>query len=158
MQNRSPETARFPWPVVSAAALMLAVVAGALILNRSQRAGEEAARHLPFGAAEQDYARHIRIGEARLSRATNMLHEEFIYVDAALSNEGTRALAGAEVTAEFRDSLGQVVLRETHRIAGPQGRPIAAGETREFQIALESVPSSWNRESPSLRVTGLALE
>lgn len=153
------ERRRFPWPFVLGTGLVMLVIALALIVGRSKsQEGGSAVGHLPFGAEERAYAQHVHVRDLHLSQATNLLNEEFIYLNGVLANEGIRTLRDVELTVEFRNSMNQVILRAARRVVGPKGAPIQGGERREFQITFESVPASWNREYPAVRVTGLQFE
>jgi hypothetical protein len=149
---------RSPFPVTFAVgAVVVALLAAGLMLaiRWTQPRGPAAAPHLPFGAEERAYAAQIQIQNIEMSHATNFLNQEFIYVDATISNHGARTLAGVEVSLEFHDQLNQVILRETQRVVGAATRPLGAGESRAFEVTLEHIPSAWNWQYPTARVTGL---
>jgi hypothetical protein len=114
--------------------------------------------HLPFGPAEQKAAEHIYFHDIALSEATNMLNQNFTYVNGVLSDDGTDTVKEVEVTIEFKNSMNQVGLRETRKLLGPGAAPLLAGDHRDFSVTLEAVPSDWNHEYPSIRITGLQLE
>lgn len=144
---------------VGAGIVLLAVV-GAVFLSRgsgSAKGGGEAA-HLPFGATEQAYAAQIRFSGLQLSQATNLLNQEFTYVVGTVENAGPRPVRAIEAAVEFHDLVNQLVLRETMRVFPPAAGPLPPGQKREFQLTFERVPSSWNHQPPSIRVTGLDLQ
>ena len=93
-----------------------------------------------------------------MSRAANLLNQEVTYVFGVLSNDGDRTIRELEVTIEFRDSLNQVVLRDTRRFIGPRAKPVEPLRRREIEMTFDHVPDDWNRQYPSLRVTGLVLD
>jgi hypothetical protein len=136
--------------------LLLAAIIGLSRLGRSRVPNE--GESLPFGTAEQAYAEHIHFGNLQLSRATNLLNDQFTYVSGIVSNDGASALRGLDVTVEFRDPFNQVVLREFRPLIGPTDGLLGGGERRSFQISFEHVPSEWNQQYPSIRIRGLALE
>ncbi len=113
---------------------------------------------LAFGAAEQAYVNEIQFANFNLSRFENMLHQQVTYLNGDISNKGGRTIRAAEVTVEFYDNENRVTLRDTRRIIGNGGQPLESGETRDFQIGFEAIPSSWNGKFPSVRITGLDLE
>lgn len=111
--------------------------------------------HLPFGPAEQAYARKIQLENLALSRAENFLHQEVTTLSGELLNAGSLSLRDAELTIEFSDDLHQVVLRERRSVFGGSAVPLVSGSRREFEVSFEHLPSSWNRQPPTLRVTGI---
>ncbi len=121
--------------------------------------GPAVAVKFPFGPAEQAYAERIHFNNLRMSRSTNMLKQEFTYVNGTISNDGVQTIRAMEVTVEFRDPLNQVILRDSQFVIAPSADPpLNAGLSREFQVTLEHVPAEWNQEYPSIRVTGLILQ
>lgn len=117
--------------------------------------GPPAQAHLPFGPEEQAYAPKIEIQNISLSRAENFIHQEVTSLSAELVNKGPRSLAGLELTVEFSDELHQVVLRESRAVLSSREPVLPPGERRSFEVSFDHIPSSWNREQPSVRVTGL---
>ncbi|MGB2888230.1 MAG: hypothetical protein WBC04_11080 [Candidatus Acidiferrales bacterium] len=159
VMDASEEQSRMPTAFAAGVVVVLLALGGLFWITRSTRsAGQTGEQHLPFGAAEQQAAQHIHFLDLKLSQATNLLNQEFTYVSGILSNDGSQTLRDVEVTLEFRDSLNQVVLRESRTLFGPRSQPLYGGQHRDFEITLDSVPAVWNQQYPSIRVSGLALE
>jgi len=155
-----PSSNRFYIALAAAAAIVLLLIAAAIVFNRGSGGTKTAAgpAPLPFGPAEQAYAPQIHFSALQLSQATNMLNQEFTYVVGTVSNSGDRPVAGIEATVEFHDLVNQVVLRDTVRIFLPGAPPLAPGHERDFQLTFEHVSAQWNRQPPSIRITGLKLQ
>lgn len=113
------------------------------------------ASHFAFGAAEQAYATSVHIENIALSRAENFLNQEVTTLTADAVNGGTRSLRGIEITITFADDMNQIALRESRAVVAPPNPPLAAGEHRQFDIAFEHIPTSWNMQQPIVRITGL---
>ena len=111
--------------------------------------------HLPFGSTEQAYAAKLQIENLSLSRAENFLNQEVTTLGGRLTNAGNLPLANVELTVEFSDELGQVVLRESRAVFPPQAPAFAPGERRDFEFSFEHIPSSWNIQQPLVRVSGM---
>lgn len=149
----------FPVAFLAGAGIMALLLGG--LYFWTQPSGTEAPHappRLPMGAAEQAYAARIQFLEIKMSRAANFLNQEVTFLFGTVSNEGNRTLRDMEVTVEFRDLLNQLVLRETQRLFGARPAPLPGGQRREFQLTFERVPADWNRQYPSLRITGLLLD
>jgi hypothetical protein len=154
------ETKRGFGPALLVSAVIVLVLASGLFWL-SQRQSSEAASEeqpLPFGPVEQAYSERIHFLDLKMSRATNFLSQEFTFLYGVVSNDGNRTIRRMEVTVEFRDQLEQVVLRNTYRILGAKAEPLNGGFRRDFEFTFEHVPNDWNRQYPSIRVTGLVLE
>lgn len=154
---------RFPVALLAGMAVVGLLVLALYWLTKPgpQGAAGSMQKHLTLGKAENEYAERIHISDLRMSRATNLLQHEFTYVNGVLANDGTRVIRDIEFITEFRDQFNQVVLREILRPLGTAtkaGDPLPAGQRREFQLTFEHVPQDWNRQYPSIRVSGLVLE
>jgi hypothetical protein len=137
---------------------MLLVVGGVYLAVTRFQTPIPAEQHLTLSEADRGVAEKIRFGNFHLSRATNMLGHVLTYVAGSVTNESARMVKDIEVRVEFRDTLNQVVLRESIRLWGKNPAPLAAGATRDFQLTFEHVPADWNLRPPDIRVTGLLLE
>jgi len=116
------------------------------------------------GAADP-YAASLKISDLRVSAAQNLVGATVIYVDGAVTNTGNKNVTGVNVRAEFKDTMGQVVLRADTPMMMTAERPgysdtvdlnqspLRAGQSRPFRLTLEGVPNSWNQAPPDLRVT-----
>ncbi|MGA8102486.1 MAG: hypothetical protein WB869_10050 [Candidatus Acidiferrales bacterium] len=156
--NESPSR----MPAFLIGVVLVALLGAALVwMVRHSSAGGGTAvaeAHLPFGPAEQKAAERIHFHDIALSEATNMLNQNFTYVNGVVSDDGADTVKEVEVTIEFRNSMDQVGLRETRKLLGPGAAPLLGGDHRDFSVTLEAVPSDWNHEYPSIRVTGLRLQ
>jgi hypothetical protein len=106
----------------------------------------------------QDYAAHVHFGNIQMSRAENFLNQEITYISGVVSNDGPRRIVTMDVAADFRDFSGTIVLRETRHVFGGHGAVMEPGQRRDFQLAFESVPDTWNQNYPELKLVVLTLE
>jgi hypothetical protein len=138
-------------------AATIAIALGVVMWPGAERRPASSTResHLPFGAAEQAYAPKLQIENLALSRAENFLNQEVTTLAGSLTNTGELPLANVELTVEFSDQLGQVVLRESRAVFASAAPPIGSGEHRNFEVSFEHIPSSWNIQQPLVRVCGI---
>jgi len=153
------ERSGFPLALAAGAGIVAFLVAGVVLVGHfTHPRGPDAATHLPFGPIEQAYAANIHFQDLRMSRATNLLNQEFTYLNGTISNDGSRTVRALEVTVEFHDPFNQVILRDTERVIAPEEQLLAAGQQRPFQIIFEHIPAEWNWQLPDVHVTGLELD
>ena len=150
----------FPAAFIIGAIVVLLLFGGLLLLTRSNQPHKTAAAAaLPFGAEEQNYAANIHFQDVDFSQASNLLNQEFTYATGKISNDGSRAVRALELTLEFHDQFNQVILREKQRPVDLTGPSLPPGQARDFQITVEQhIPSMWNQQYPSIRVSGLVLQ
>ncbi len=153
------EKSRFP--VAFMAGIVVVVMMGAILafaIKKTQPTGIAAAKNLPFGSEERGYAPRIQFTGILMAHSTNFLNQEFTFVAGTIVNQGDKAIVGLQVTIEFHDQFNQSILRDSEMLLQPPAAPIPAGQMRDFQVILERIPSDWNRQYPSIRVTGLVLQ
>ncbi len=150
----------FPAAFALGAVITLILVAALILVTRmTQSRGPAPIGKLPFGADEQVYAQQIHFQSGEMSQAANFLNQEFTYVGGTVSNDGPHTVRALDVVIEFRDPFNQVVLRDPQRIILTDGQPLKGGESRDFNVTLgANLPSEWNRQYPTFRITGLVLQ
>lgn len=154
-----PEGSRFSFALILAGAAVVVIVA-AIYFSPGRQSPPSAApqqAHFAFGSAEQAYATSVHIENIALTRAENFIHQEVTTLTADLVNAGSHSLPGVEITVTFSDEMNQIALRESRAVVASPNPPLAAGERRQFDIAFEHIPSSWNMQQPIVRITGLEL-
>ena len=135
--------------LIAGAGLVIVVVAVLLYwLGISRRSGSPSA----LAEEQRAYLQQIVVSDSRMSAADNFLGHTVTYLDAQVTNKGTRVVSQVQLEMEFVDLLGQVVLRETNRPVNPQTPALKPGETRTFQVSFEHMPLEWNQVPPSIRV------
>ena len=113
--------------------------------------------HLPFGQVEKAYAPNIHIENVAMNRIENYIHQEVITLSAEAVNGGNRPLAALEVTIEFFDEANQIAMRETRSILDAGMPKLGPGKRCQFEVSFEHIPTSWNRQQPLVRVTGMCV-
>jgi hypothetical protein len=130
-----------------------------ILLGRGKpSSGPASAQTLPFGPSEQAYARRMHFTDLQMSRAANFLNQEVTYINGVALNDGVRRVLAVDVTVDFRDVSGNVILHENRRLVSGPNAPIEAGQRHSFQLAFEAVPDTWNQSYPDLKITGLTIE
>lgn len=153
------ERSRLPVAFLAGAVIVLLIFGGFLLLMHVMHSHDVTkVVKLPFGPSEQAYAQHIQFLDIQLAHATNFLNQDFTYVAGTAFNGGARKVRGLEVTVEFHDPFHQVILRDSNQLIGLADAPLDAGKRHDFQIQMEHLPAEWDKQYPSIRVTGLALE
>ena len=139
--------------ILAAAAVLAVVVAAVVLLSRG---GSHPSPSRAIQSEEQKaLLAQIVITDASMSAAENFLGHTVTYLDAKVTNKGTKAVRELGLELTFMDTLGQVVLRETARPVTPQMLPLKPGETRAFQVSFEHLPIDWNQVPPVIKPTSV---
>lgn len=134
---------------IIAAAAIGVIVAIAIVASRTRSGSSSADAELT--PEQKNYLANITFAEAKMSAATNFLGQRVIYLDAQISNRGTRAVEQVEISMDFTDLLGQVILRERAGVFPPASLPLKPGETRAFQLFIDRIPSEWSQAPPRIK-------
>lgn len=130
-------------------------------------------RHKTIASTEPNpYAQKLELSDIKLSAAENYMGGTVTYLDFKITNTGDHALVGADVHAEFKNSLGEIVQKETlplhvlveNQLAGypdlvdMSRAPIGPGQTRTVRITLEHISEDWDRSYPQMELVDLKLK
>jgi len=159
----SPDQKRNWIPVlVGVVAVIVAVGAILLFLRPKSQAA----------AGPNPYAVQLKTSDIKLSAAENYMGGTVTYLDFNITNSGDQALVGADVHAEFKNTLGEIVQKETlplhvlveNQLAGypdlvdMSRAPIGPGQTKPVRITLEHISDDWDRSYPALQLVDLKLK
>ena len=133
----------------------MVVVALLSLVGRSGRQGP---------ALPPPYAAALKLTDMKMSAAENFVGATVTYLDGKITNTRDKTVTHAAVQATFKNSLGQIVQKETLPInvlttGGPypdvvdlSTAPLAPGQARPFRITVEgTISADWNRELPDLQ-------
>ena len=108
------------------------------------------------------YAQQVKLSEIKLSAAENYMGGTVTYLDFNITNTGDRALVGADVHAVFKNTLDQIVQKETialhvlveNQLAGYPDlvdlsrSPIGPGQSKTVRMTLEHISADWDQPLP----------
>jgi len=150
------------WPMAVGMAIVIAVLVGGTLIWRSVRG--------PDAQGPPSYASQLKLSDVKLSQAKNFVGGTVTYLEGNISNAGDKAVAAVSVNVTFRNTLDEVVQRETLpvRILDRSGsypdtvdmrlRTLSPGQQREFRLTFEHLSSDWNQQAPELHVVGVSLQ
>ena len=159
MGGAQPEGQTISRGVIGAAAAILIGIMVALgVATHRQQANPNAVQPL------DPYAGRLTLSGITLSEATSGTGGKITYVDGTVSNTGERTVTGATVQVSFARTDGSgpirylvpVQLIRTHEpyvdTQPISAAPIPPGQQREFRLIFESIPDTWNVQSPEIRL------
>jgi hypothetical protein len=126
----------------------------------------------PVGSQPNPYGEKLKLSEIKLSAAENYMGGTVTYLDFNITNTGDKALVGADVKAQFKDTMGQIVQKETiplhvlveNQLAGypdlvdMSRAPIGPGQTKTVRITLEHISDGWDQSYPQMELVNLKLK
>jgi hypothetical protein len=118
------------------------------------------------------YSQQLQLSAIKLSAAENYMGGTVTYLDFNITNTGDRSLMGADMHAQFKNTLGEIVQKETiplhvlveNQLAGYPDlvdlsrAPIGPGQTKTVRITLEHISDDWDRSYPQMELVDLKLK
>jgi hypothetical protein len=140
-------------PLVPPIAVVIGVVAlvgtGAfLYLEREAR--KPAPPPPPLTGDAKAYVRSLRLLDVEMNAKESYLKQSVVEITGKIGNDGERVLRLVEIHCVFYDSFGQVVLRERVPIVSAKMGSLAPLEIKNFRLAFDNIPESWNQAMPQL--------
>jgi hypothetical protein len=138
--------------IILVVAAAMAVALGLLVFFwHSHGSAEHSAEAATILSEEQKaYLSLLEFTDAHMSAAENFLGDRVTYLDARVTNKGTKTVHRLDVDLTFVDTLNQVVLRERAHPVSPHTQPLKPGEDRAFRMSFEHMPVDWNQAVPSM--------
>jgi hypothetical protein len=113
-----------------------------------------AAKHPPAApvltAEAKQYVHNLQLSEVEMKAAESYMKQQVVEITGKVTNNGTRTVDVVEINCVFYDAYGQLVLRERVPIIGRRTGPLAPGQTKNFRLAFDTIPGSWNQALPQL--------
>lgn len=93
------------------------------------------------------YVRNLQLGDVSMKATESYVGQTVTEIEGKITNAGERNVTKAEVNCVFYNVYGEVVLRERVSIVKGALKP---GETRNFRLPFDDIPTSWNKQMPQL--------
>ena len=145
-------------------ALVLIVVVVLIVSSRSSPTRGITTPKIGQSGEADPYSKNLTLSDVHLSAADNFAGGTSYYVEGKITNSGPKVVNGATVEVNFKNSLGQVVQRETQTmmaviardpaidVAALNQAPLKPGQSREFRLTFERISADWNQRLPELRI------
>ena len=110
-------------------------------------------------AEAESYKPKIELTHIGLAKGESYLGDHVYYVEGKVKNLGNRVVQRIELTFFFKDSLNQVVLKESRKaVEYKGGGGLEPQQSNNFQVAFEHLPKDWNHIIPDVEVYTIVLK
>ncbi|MGH9445862.1 MAG: DUF3426 domain-containing protein, partial [Terriglobia bacterium] len=106
--------------------------------------------HPPMTAVEREYLSQIGVTGERMSVASNFLGDTVYYLDAQLTNRGSKTVHEVDLSLTFVDPFGNPVAHKTAQPVTLKSAPLKAGATVPLHLVFEKLPAQWNQSPPAV--------
>ncbi len=151
------EESETPWVAIGVGIAIVAIAIGLIVfLSRAKPGGQ---------GNINPYVAKLQISDVKMSAAENFVGGTVSYLEGKISNTGDKAVVDAVLEVTFRNTLGEVVQKETmpvravqpHSVTGTpemfdlHTTPLQPGKSIDFRLTFEHISDDWNREYPTLK-------
>ena len=137
------------------AVVALAMGGGAWWLLGRNAANEP---HPVLTAEARGYLKNLALSEVQMQANESYMQQAVVEIVGKIGNNGDRVVKLVEINCVFHDVYGLVVLRERVAIAGRKAGELRPGATKNFRLAFDSIPESWNKQMPDLVIAQILFE
>jgi len=129
-------------------AVLVAGLAALLYLDRASKRPEAAPP--PLTGPAKAYVKDLRLSDVEMEAHESYMKQAVVEITGKIGNAGDRVLQVVEINCVFYDHYNQVVLRERVPIVSKKMGNLAPGETKNFRLAFDNLPESWNNQMPQM--------
>jgi len=104
----------------------------------------------PLTPEAKAYVHNLQLMDVDMQKHESYMKQAVVEITGKIGNNGTRALRVVAINCVFYDPYGQLVLRERVPIVGQKIGGLAPGEIKNFRLAFDDIPDSWNQALPQL--------
>jgi hypothetical protein len=104
----------------------------------------------PLTAEAKAYVRNLKLMDVDMQKHESYMKQAVVEITGKIGNNGGRPLRVVEINCVFYDPYGQLVLRERVPIVSQKIGGLAPGEIKNFRLAFDNIPDSWNQALPQL--------
>ena len=121
-------------------------------------------RHAPgeprpvLTAEARGYLKNLALSEVQMQANESYMQQAVVEIVGKIGNNGDRVVKLVEINCVFHDVYGLVVLRERVAIAGRKAGELRPGATKNFRLAFDSIPESWNKQMPDMVIAQILFE
>jgi hypothetical protein len=135
------------------------LVCGLLIVGAcSRKPATGTAGNGVSGNYDPAYKSKVEIVRLGLAKGENYLGDSVHFVEGEIKNNGERIIQRIDLTLTFRDSLNQIVLKETrHALDYKTSKGLDPQKSAKFQVGFDHLPKDWNYMMPEVEISGVVL-
>lgn len=109
----------------------------------------------PLTAEAKAYVHNLQLMDVDMQKHESYMKQAVVEITGKIANNGSRNLKVVEINCVFYDPYGQLVLRERVPIVSEKIGGLAPGEIKNFRLAFDNIPDSWNQALPQLVIAGI---
>ena len=137
-------------PVAVLVVALVVILGAGFFLYLDRAANRPPPSPAPLTAEAKAYVRSLQLMDVEMQKHESYMKQAVVEITGKIGNNGNRALRVVEINCVFYDAYGQLVLRSRVPIVGRKMGGLAPGEIKNFRLAFDDIPDSWNQALPQL--------
>jgi len=109
----------------------------------------------PLTTEAKAYVHSLQLFDVVMQKHESYMKQAVVEITGKIGNNGSRNLRVVEINCVFYDPYGQLVLRQRVPIVSQKIGGLAPGEIKNFRLAFDDIPDSWNQAMPQLVIAGI---
>jgi hypothetical protein len=155
-KTATPARPAVPPAAIVVGVLLLVGAAGFFYLDRAAKRPPQPAPGLTGDA--RTYVRNLKLMDVEMKAQESYLKQAVTEITGRIGNDGDRIMQLVEINCVFYDAYGQVVLRERVPIVSKKMGALAPGEIKNFRLAFDNLPESWNQAMPQMVIANIQFQ
>jgi hypothetical protein len=153
-----PEKRTIPVPVPLLVVAVFVIVAAAAFWFISYQARQHAPKGPILTPEAKAYVKYLKLSDVEMKAHESYSKQTLVEIVGKIGNAGDRTLKQVEINCVFYDPYGQLVLRDRVPIVRAKTGGLRPGDTKDFRLAFDSIPESWNQAMPQLVIAQIVFE
>ncbi|HVT94033.1 MAG TPA: FxLYD domain-containing protein [Bryobacteraceae bacterium] len=112
----------------------------------------------PLTPEAKAYVHNLKMGPVEMKATDSYVNQTITEIEGTITNGGDRTIRSVDIYCYFYDAYGQLVLRERASIVKPGRLPFQPRDTRNYRLAFDNIPASWNNHMPQLVIAQILFE
>jgi hypothetical protein len=137
-------------PVAVLVVALVVILGAGLFLYLDRASHRPPPPPAPLTVEARAYVHSLQLMDVDMQKHESYMKQAVVEITGKIGNNGNRNLRVVEINCVFYDPYGQLVLRERVPIVSQKIGGLAPGEIKNFRLAFDDIPESWNQALPQL--------
>jgi hypothetical protein len=137
-------------PVAVLVVALVVILGAGLFLYLDRASHRPPPPPAPLTVEAKAYVHSLQLMDVDMQKHESYMKQAVVEITGKIGNNGNRNLRVVEINCVFYDPYGQLVLRERLPIVSQKIGGLAPGEIKNFRLAFDDIPESWNQALPQL--------
>lgn len=145
-------------PVAVLVVALVFILGGGFFLYLDRASRRPPPPPAPLSTEAKAYVHSLQLLDVDMQKHESYMKQAVVEITGKIGNNGNRTLQNVEINCVFYDPYGQVVLRQRVPIVSQKIGGLATSEIKNFRLAFDNIPESWNQAMPQLVIAQILFD